>query len=461
MLRFHPYSWIHPSLRASKKKKNMAIESLPNELLSGILRYATLEHDAEYEYDSLAVHYPDPFILSTYRFTEYVRAFDSLKTKLSLSLVCKHWNAISAPFRYEYIYCTQGARVLKTLAASLEKTDVGIRGNRGQWVRRVDISFATYSYNYGWSVVSDLSEETHEWSKILALSSNARIIDVCGDAVGFPGGWTFDLLFSFSRLKHLTRMEWHAHPSDLSDLQQLSLLLPNLTHLSFILSPIDGAETLTDAFTISFPRAQVLILEWNQTEISHWNVLYPPFQPWDLPSLRHFGYFLRGHQPFHIVNPVLVALGTHLQSLELPVLGNELITLPETVLGSLPRLHTFLFDVFKTVLPLSPCPTHRCLRTLGWRLRTGSALHDIRSLAACLQYFNLTSFPELKKTRIVHPRNWTDYSSTTTPTLIDYWGMLVRLGEKGLWVPIVDFDDRKLDIPGFDDWGAGRRGLGL
>lgn len=406
------------------------ISRLPNELLSVVFRLATVDDE------SLQPTYEDPFVLSTYRFDEYGRSLEAFKMKASISAVSKHWNALSAPFLCEYIFCLQGTDTLDGLIKCLRREDAGIWGNRGQWTRRVDISC---SERYEWT------GEMLQWQLILPLIPKAIVVDVSGDASGLHGGWS-PLIFILGPLENLRRVQWHAKMCDLSDLQQLSLLCPNLTHLTYSLDAMDHPDAATDAITISFPHLRVLVLEWDQTE-SH-TIIYPSFNAWNLPELCHFGYFLRGFTPFRIVMPLLQGLGDHLKSLELPTLGkNTLIAFPGNLFSLLPALEILILDIFKVSLPATLSEPHKRLHTLGWRLRLGSSLYDMRCLHQCREYFNLKSFPCLKKIRVVHPTDFWDYSNNMTTMLIMSWSEMIN-DEK--WVPIVDFHGEHLQFPSVD-----------
>lgn len=406
---------------------------IPNELLSMILRLATTDDE------SLRLTYDDPFVLSTYRFDEYARSLAAFKTKSSISRVCKHWNALSSPFLLEYIFCLQGPRVLSGLEECISREDTGIKGARGQWTKRVDLYLNSDA---------DVDLELQKWRQILSLTPNAMIVDTLSAGIDMsiiPDGWS-SVFFALSRLENLRRVEWHAKDCDLSDLQQLSILCPNLTHLSFSLSTRDDPDVSTDAFTISFPNIQVFILDWDQTDYP--STVFPPFQPWNFPQLRHFGYFLKGLSPFRIVMPLLRGWGNHLTSLELPTLGkNELVYFSEELLPSLPLLETLILDIFKVALSFIPSHRHTNLRTLGWRLRLGSALYDTQRLHHCRHYFNLDSFPNLERVRVVHPRDFWDYANNMTGALILFWNELIS--DEG-WVPVVDFDGEPIVVPSWE-----------
>jgi len=412
------------------------ISRLPNELLSMIFRLATMDDE------SLQQTYDDPFVLSTYRFDEYDRSLDAFKIKSSISRVCKHWNALSSPFLLEYIFCLHGPRVLSGLEECLSRGDTGIRGSRGQWTKRIDLFLNSHA---------DIDLELQKWKQVLSLTPNTTIVDISSEGIDvsiIPDGWS-SVFFALSRLRNLRRVEWHAKNCDLSDLQQLSILCPNLIHLSFFLSARDDPDVSTDAFTISFPNIQVFILDWDQTDYP--GTVFPPFQPWNFPQLQHFGYFLKGPGPFRIVMPLLEGWGDHLTSLELPTLGkNELVYFPEELLPSLPLLETLILDIFKVALPLLPAHRHANLRTLGWRLRLGSALYDTQRLSHCRQYFSLEKFPNLERVRVVHPRDFWDYANNMTAALISFWNELfVAEG----WVPVVDFDGELVVIPSWEEYG--------
>ncbi|KAG8835852.1 hypothetical protein FRC17_000816, partial [Serendipita sp. 399] len=118
-------------------------------------------------------------------------------------------------------------------------------------------------------------------------------------------------------------------------------------------------------------------------------------------------------------------------------------------------LETLILDVFKVVIPrVFLQEPHQHLRVLGWRLRIGTALFDLRHLHDHRQYFNRTAFPLLETVRIVHPYDFEEYSRGLTEVMVDYWrGML----SDESWATVVDYEGRPitLEAPEYDHWLQG------
>ncbi|KAG8821841.1 hypothetical protein FRC18_011182 [Serendipita sp. 400] len=431
------------------------IHKLPYELLSLVFRYATLDEV------SLEATYTDPGLLATYRFSEYERTGPTFETKSAISKVSRRWHAVSAQYLCEYIYCIGRRESVHWLAKCLEKKDNGATGgHRGQWVRRIDVSFRLFDVD--WSTITDEEQHNGEensyygWQHILSLTPNVVVVDIMDELDNYPTDWTTQVLFSLRSLSRLRRVEWNGHGADISDLMQLSTLCPQLIHIGITLNASSDSEASTDAFTISLPETQTLLLHWTQK--NHNNVQFPPFKPWDIPKLEHFTLFICSHDYMRLAQPLFQSLGTHLRSLELPTLGKyEKWTLPGDFLASnFPRLETLILDVFKVLLPrVPPSEPHRYLRVLGWRLRMGTALFDLRHLNEHRQYFNREAFPLLETVRIVHPYQFEDYSKgLTSVVMVDYWRSLLS---DSSWANVVDFegDPITLEEPEYDLWLQG------
>jgi hypothetical protein len=414
------------------------ISNLPNEILSIIFRSATLDEF------SIQTTYEDPCVIATYRFTEYERSQSAIKTKSSISRVCTHWNEINARFLCEYVYISHtGQRgVLDRLARCLSRLSSENGGTiRGNWTKRIDICLDDFEGNWYTQYFDDEEEgpiELYGWQHILSLTPNATIVSLFEGPTSAPSDWSTEVFFSLSTLSRLRRVEWDGTGSDMSDLQQLSVLCPSLTHIAFTLTASGGGDmdASTDAFEITFPQAETLMLKWDQTE--HPMHVYPPFQPWQLPSLKHLTFYLRDYSPFRLGRELVQGVGNHLKSLELPVLGrNTVVSLPDDFFTLVPAMEIFILDVFKTLLPAFDQASHANLHTLGLRLRMSCSLFDIRNLEACHRTFSREAFPALEKVRIVHPHDFGQYAHFMTPPLLSCW---LTMMEDPDWVPILTFD---------------------
>ncbi|KIM28218.1 hypothetical protein M408DRAFT_70065 [Serendipita vermifera MAFF 305830] len=417
------------------------ISNLPNEILSIVFRYATLDDF------STETTYDDPCVLATYRFTEYERSQEAVKTKSSISKVCKHWNDVNSRFLCEYVYLTNARRreVLDGLARCLGRLESGIRGTaRGRWTKRVDICLGTFGEDWHTQYSDEDGAELYGWQDVLSLTPNVSIVSLFEGPRDCPCDWSTEVFFSLSKLSSLRRVEWDGTMSDMADLQQLSVLCQSLTHVAFTLtaSRSGDSDASTDAFKIHFPQVQTLMLKWDQTEDP--TTFYPPFQPWQLPNLKHLTYYLREVPSFYLARNLIQGVGDHLRSLELPVLGrNNMVFLPQEFFTLVPVLEVLILDVFKTSLPSPGLATHSCLRLLGLRLRMGCSLYDIGLLEALHETFRLSAFPALEKARIVHPLNFMDYAHYMTDPLLTCWTSMTEDEE---WIPIVTFDDSPVPI---------------
>ncbi|PVG01601.1 hypothetical protein CPB86DRAFT_781404 [Serendipita vermifera] len=433
------------------------VSTLPNELLSFIIRQATLDEDAL----STTFSQSDPFQLATYRFSEFSSpSIEAFRAKAAISRVCKHWNEICAPFLCEYIYCIGSRSQLDGLARCLMRCGPDgkpcqIGKERGKWTKRVDISFEDFDRDWCTQYDTDSGCEVYGWDHILSITSNITIFDLFQSPSSAPNDWSTQLFFALRSCAHLQRVDWHGSNSDISELQQLSSLCPQLAHIAFTITASTDPDVSTDAINISLPNLLNLILNWDQTD--HMSEAFPPFREWDCPRLKHFAYFLRGPNPLRMVRSLCNGFGGHLKSLELPVLGrNSLIRLGGDFLDPFPVLETLIIDVFKVSLPLpntistafgNKPEKHKYLRTLGLRLRLGAALIDIERLTSCCEYFSRINFPALELVRVVHPYDITEYTNNMTFPLIPFWNTQI-LREWG--VPVVDFEGNlihPLEIP--------------
>jgi hypothetical protein len=436
------------------------ISALPNEIISIIIRQATLDEDAL----STTFSQSDPFQLATYRFFEFAsQSIEAFRSKAAISRVCKHWNEICAPFLCEYIYCIGSRSRLDGLARCLLRSTPDSRHQagkeRGKYTKRVDISFSDFDIDWYTQYDADSGQEVYGWDHILDITPNITIFDLFQSPSSAPNDWSTELFFALRSSAHLQRVDWHGSNSDISDLQQLSALCPQLAHVAFTITASTDPDVSTDAISISFPNLQNLILNWDQTD--HMSQVFPPFREWDCPRLNHFGYFLRGPNPLRMVRTLCTGFGGHLKSLELPILGrNSLIRFTPDFLLPFPVLETLIIDVFKVHLPSPSTITtvasenkqekHKHLRTLGLRLRLGAALIDIERLTSCCEHFSKTNYPTLELVRVVHPYDIKDYTNNMTFPLVSFWNTQV-LGEWGL--PVVDFEGdliQPLGIPFLD-----------
>ncbi|CAG7850448.1 SubName: Full=Uncharacterized protein {ECO:0000313/EMBL:CCA69598.1} [Serendipita indica DSM 11827] len=426
------------------------MNSLPNELVSLILRDATCDED------SLQNTFNDPCVLATYRFTETDRSYAPMQTKVALSLVCKRLNVLIQPYLYEYVYAHSSC--IGLLLDSLQKR------NRARLVKRADVHL--YDFVPDWE---------NGWQNVLPLCKNIRILDIY-ERLGYPpSDWATQICFTISKLSILTRIEWNGPNADIADMQQLCILCPTIQHLGMTLNALpETSDAHNDAFAIKFPSLRVLLLNWVQPVEVVEAVMYPPFSNWDTPQLEHLTYFIGGRAHYVLVRGLLEnEWGRTITSLELPVLGkNATFWFDPTVLHKMPKLYTLILDVFKVILPplgvSSLSIEHPTLAVLGWRLRIGSALHDITQIQAHRRHFSLTPgspvyFPKLAHVKIVHPHPFDEYyARTLTPPLVAFWKELLEDKE---WVPILDFEGT--DLRGYFsgntnlDEGEGWESIGL
>jgi hypothetical protein len=491
--------------------------SFPNEILSIIFRLVTDDSD------SLAPTFSDPFVLATYRFSEYTRSYEPFAAKVSISRVCKRWNVLAIPFLSEYLYCTSvngpndnrsRRRMLDGLARFLERTGGGV------YTKRIDLDIGNFEYEWRdmkvakrsrdplpfteteyhreeWNdkdetyypgatlnemhegeVTNEQAEEEEEdiddegeardeavevlygWQRVLNLVPNLVICTLPNSPPNLKThDWGQQIIFSLSqKLKpNLRRVDWFGHSGDISHLDLLSVLCPQLQHVCFTMNESRDAETSTDAFSINFPNLEALLVQFNRSPFKNEEMM-PPFQPWKLPNLEHLTYFLDAWMGLVLLRPVLESIGPHLRSVEMPIISrNERISFLEELLTLSPNLETLIIDLFKTQFQFdagvwgyttnADLPhRHESLKVLGWRLRqTGWDYGDVICTHACKHYFSLERFPSLEKVRIVHPHDFSEYSRTESHS-VPFWNELV----KG-WVPIVDFDGEPITLEDGED----------
>lgn len=430
--------------------------------------------------DSLDPTFLDPFVLATYRFSEYERSYEPFITKLAISKVSKHWNVLATPFLCEYIFCVRGKgrRALDGLARYLE------RSGGGKWTKRLDLDIMDFNVewhdrymykrerrrndvyeeddDYTHSDVypnEEVGEEEEEeeidvlygWQRILQLVPNLVTFTLPNSPLQYPQDWAQQVLFSLAPLSkpNLLRVDWFGNANDISHLHQLSVLCPQLQHVCFTLNDSRDPEISTDAFSISFPQVEALIVQWNPSELS--DSLSPPFQPWELPNLKHFTYFLQSMRPLHMVTPIFQSIGDHLRSIEVPISGrSDRLGFLDELLRLLPNLETLIIDLFKVRFStLFPKPVHPSLKILGWRLRqTGWSFSDIIYTLSCKEYFSLDHFPSLEMARIVHPYDFSEYIQTMLASreMRYYWGNLLYG-----WVPVVTFEGEPVAFAEYEE----------
>jgi hypothetical protein len=340
------------------------ITHLPNEILSMIFHIST--SDAT----SVKARFKDPIELATYRSTENEHRHENLQVKLVISLVCKRWNAVSAPFLCEYIPRVDFTR-LQSLVTYLEKEDEEVGKKRGRWTRRLDVDF--HSFERDWDEYQETNgarpKVIDSWDYIISpdLTPNITVLDVSSKRGGLVKGHTMYFFQVISRLENLRRVEWRVGGTNLSALRELSIQCPKLEHVAFQLLGTHVDENLP----ISFPHVESMVLEL--TSIISPGLLAS--QPWNLPKLHYFGFHpLYQDSCNGFIQVILSSSKEHIKSLDLVEYGTDISSLVDLVC-SFPNLETLYFDPSRFFFsdPSSLSFSRRVplvsLRTLGWRTK--------------------------------------------------------------------------------------------
>jgi len=250
-----------------------------------------------------------------------------------------------------------------------------------------------------------------------------------------------EVQLDLGKLASLRRVEWHGSRYDLLDLQRLTQLCTNLEHVAVTLEA--SSEALPDAVPIVHDRIQTLLLNWHE----EFNVASPSFTGWSLPALQHISYFVHHGQSLVMLWPLLRMHGTHLRSLEIPILERWIhYSYLDLVLPLVPNLDTIVLDVLKTDFVGTPNPGHAKLRCVGWRLRTNAAMNDFALLHAATRYFNNVLYPRLERVEIIHPDPLITYTEWIAQNFPREWNALV-----GGKIPVFDYHGNRAGVPVEDE----------
>ena len=310
---------------------------------------------------------------------------------------------------------------------------------QGWWTKRLDIDPIMSS---SWLDSFSLTEET---LRLLELMPNLEIITIPSfdNPINHPvhQAWLVDVQLDLGKLAQLRRVEWHGSGYDLLDLHRLTQLCTNLEHVAVTLQT--SSEASPDAVPITHDRIQTLLFNWHQ----EFNVASPPFAGWSLPGLRHLSYFVHFGQSILMLLPLLRTQGAHIHSLEIPILEQWVVfSYLDVVLPLVPNLNTIILDVFKTDFVGISNPGHANLCCVGWRLRTQSAMNDVMTLHAAVQYFNKALYPQLERIEIVHPDPLSTYTEWIAQNFPQEWNNLVD-GQ----IPVFDYHGDTAVIPVEDE----------
>jgi hypothetical protein len=230
-----------------------------------------------------------------------------LRTKTSLTLVCKRWRNISIPLLYEWLYLRNvgAVRILvRALMRSLHETTSGLAHaegatSYGPLVRRLDISIPN-GPPYTWR-----EDEIHELSQLVFLCPKLSIFTFCSSQKDNEALSPRIMNYLSRYCDDLRYLHWDARPDDsfyprvetLASLEVLALLTPRV---------FSGVCP-----SIRLPKVHTL--ELGLTFDHH---VLPYIAHWGLPALQRLiisGDLRDVMEPYYLFE----ALGSRLKSLDM------------------------------------------------------------------------------------------------------------------------------------------------
>ncbi|EMD38464.1 hypothetical protein CERSUDRAFT_32243, partial [Gelatoporia subvermispora B] len=364
----------------------MSATSLPVELWLQIFRWATLS-PLTIRLNAVTYH---PFE------TTSLIADDTLRTKLSLLLVCKQWYQLALEFLYEDLWIRSAGALEEVLIRGRETQGVL---EYGRWVRRVYLPYA--------NTITD-SPRTLAAVEMLRCCQHLQVLMRPGpyhlsrpDQVlrfDFPAG---DCP-SFTSLKRLDW--WHhneaARSGGINSLPDTLRATPNLQYLSL------GGE-----IWMNFLRVADLELPCLTTlRLRRMNVLFiRQVCHWYMPQLKHV--IIDGLVDIAILESFWEKFGEQIQTVEL---GNNLKFYVSDaltpIISGCPHLEELYYYINFTTKPTNLRDEQSSLRTVGLHALANAASHLADSppywehIEGHFALFSQSRFPNLEK--ILLYGNW-------------------------------------------------------
>ncbi|OCH87403.1 hypothetical protein OBBRIDRAFT_796228 [Obba rivulosa] len=333
----------------------MSAAALPVELWLEIFRWGTLS-SLTIRLNATSYH---PFETTT------LTTDDTLRTKLSLVLVCRQWRRLALEFLYEDIWLREMGSLAEQLLQGREGE--GVPGY-GRWVRRAYLPYA--------NTITDaprmppIVEMLHSCQNLQVLTRPGPYHFPRRDDIlrfDFPAG-------DCPSLTSLKRLDWWHHneaarSGGINFLPDILRAAPNLQYLSL------GGE-----IWLNFLRVAELALPCLTTlRIRRMNILFiQQICRWSMPNLRHI--IIDTFVDVAMLEPFWEEFGEQIQTVEL---GNNLKYYVSDALASIlsgcPRLEELYYYIHFTAKPLSLRDKQICLHTVGLHAQTNSAFHPIDS----------------------------------------------------------------------------------